>query len=90
MEGLTLGDHVREEGGEMGYVGLASRRRLLPSPIACVRCGHGDTFHTKPHTCTWRMNVLHLWRRCPCAGYVPPGVKLRTADQNPSLPWSTA
>jgi hypothetical protein len=32
----------------MGWVGFASRQRLLPSSIACVRCVHGDTFHTEP------------------------------------------
>ncbi len=69
----------------MAWVGFASRRRLLPPRIACVRCGHADTFHTKPHTCTWRMNLLHLWRRCPCEGYVPPGVLSETADQDPGV-----
>jgi hypothetical protein len=35
------------------------------------------------------MNLLHLWTRCPCEGYVPPGkgyvppdVLSETADQD--------
>ena len=67
----------------MAWVGFASRRRLLPPRTACTRCGHADTFHTLPHTCTWRTNLLNLWRRCPCEGYVPPGISPGMADQDP-------
>jgi len=69
----------------MAWVGFATRRRILPPETACVRCGHADTFHTKPHTCAWRMNLLHLWRHCLCEGYVPLGVSPETSDPAPSV-----
>jgi len=63
----------------MTWVGF-SRRRLLPPRVACSRCGHADAFHTAPNACTFRLNLLHLWQKCPCQGYVPPGVLPETAD----------
>jgi hypothetical protein len=69
----------------MAWVGFTSRRRLLPPKIACARCGHADTFHTAPHLCTWRQNLLHLWRRCPCQGYVPPGVLSGPDGEHPAV-----
>jgi hypothetical protein len=58
----------------MFWVGLSSRRRLLPPEVACTRCGHAVAFHHKPHACTYRLNITHLWHRCPCEGYLPPGI----------------
>jgi hypothetical protein len=49
----------------------------LPSTKPCVRCGHTAASHRAPASCVVR---LGLGRRCPCAGYVPPGISPEAAD----------
>jgi hypothetical protein len=39
----------------------------------CVRCGHAPTYHRAPASCRVRLTWRHLWRRCSCEGYAPPG-----------------
>jgi Domain of unknown function (DUF1707) len=48
----------------------------LSSPTAkmCVRCAHTIASHRTPDSCAVRISSLGLRGRCPCAGYVPPGV----------------
>jgi hypothetical protein len=59
---------------------------VMPPQDACVRCGHTRAYHGgQLASCTRRMGLLHLWRRCPCEAYVPPGVSPETADQDPNL-----
>ena len=41
----------------------------LPTAALCVRCAHTAASHRAPASCTVRLTS----RRCPCAGYVPPG-----------------
>jgi Domain of unknown function (DUF1707) len=50
----------------------------LPTARACVRCAHTAASHRPPASCALRLGSL--WRRCPCAGYVPPGLSPQTAD----------
>jgi hypothetical protein len=50
----------------------------LPAARACVRCAHTAASHRPPGSCTIRLGSL--WRRCPCAGYVLPGLSPPTAD----------
>jgi DUF1707 SHOCT-like domain len=52
----------------------------LPTATVCVRCAHIAASHRAPAFCTARPGSLNLWRRCPCAGYVPPGLSPQTAD----------
>ena len=52
----------------------------LPTSRMCVRCAHTAASHRKPTSCAVRPGSLTLWRRCPCAGYVPPGLSPQTAD----------
>ena len=52
----------------------------LPSAAMCVRCAHTVASHRKPASCTARLGSLKLSRRCPCAGYVPPGLSPETFD----------
>ena len=49
----------------------------LPTTRMCVRCGHTLTSHRAPASCGVRQG---LGSRCPCAGYVPPGISPETAD----------
>ena len=49
----------------------------LPSAKMCVRCGHTAASHRAPASCAVRPGLA---RRCPCAGYVPPGISPETAD----------
>ncbi len=52
----------------------------LPAAQMCVRCGHTAAAHRAPVSCAVRLGSLGLWRRCPCAGYVPPGISPETVD----------
>lgn len=52
----------------------------LPAARMCVRCAHTAASHRAPTSCAVRLGSLKLWRRCPCAGYVPPGLSPQTAD----------
>ena len=45
----------------------------LPAARMCVRCAHTAASHRTPTSCAVRPGSLKLWRRCRCAGYVPPG-----------------
>ena len=53
----------------------------LPTARMCVRCAHSAASHRTPRSCTVRQGSPQLWRRCSCAGYVPPGLSPRIADQ---------
>ncbi len=46
----------------------------------CVRCAHTAASHRVPASCAVRPGSLKLLRRCPCAGYVPPGLSPETVD----------
>jgi len=46
----------------------------LPAARVCVRCAHTAASHRTPASCAVRLGSLRLQRRCPCAGYVPPGL----------------
>jgi hypothetical protein len=52
----------------------------LPATKMCVRCGHTAASHRSPVSCAVPLGSPNLWRRCPCAGYVPPGISPETAD----------
>jgi hypothetical protein len=52
----------------------------VPSAGMCVRCAHTAASHRTPAACTVRLDPLNLRRRCPCAGYVPPGTFPETTD----------
>ena len=52
----------------------------LPKARMCVRCAHSPASHRAPASCAVRLGSPRLWRRCPCAGYVPPGISPETAD----------
>jgi Domain of unknown function (DUF1707) len=52
----------------------------LPTARLCVRCGHTASFHRARASCAVRAGKVTLWGRCPCAGYVPPGLSPQTAD----------
>jgi hypothetical protein len=54
----------------------------LPTARVCVRCAHTAASHRTPASCAVRLGSLKLWRRCPCAGYVPPGLSPETADRD--------
>lgn len=45
-----------------------------PAAGMCVRCAHTAASHRAPTSCAVRVGSLGLWRRCSCAGYVPPGL----------------
>jgi hypothetical protein len=51
----------------------------LPTARVCVRCAHTAASHRAPASCAVRLGSLKLWRRCPCAGYVPPGLSPQAA-----------
>jgi hypothetical protein len=59
----------------------------LPAARMCVRCAHTAASHRAPASCAVRLGSLKS-RRCPCAGYVPPGLSLdrRPAPSIDSLP----
>lgn len=52
----------------------------LPTARLCVRCGHIASSHRARASCAVRAGKVTLWGRCPCAGYVPPGLSPQTAD----------
>lgn len=52
----------------------------LPAARMCVRCAHSAASHSAPASCAVRLGSLNLWKRCPCAGYVPPGLSPETVD----------
>jgi hypothetical protein len=52
----------------------------VPTAGICVRCAHTAASHPARASCAARPGSLTLWSRCPCAGYVPPGVSPETAD----------
>jgi hypothetical protein len=51
----------------------------VPGSAMCVRCAHTAASHHAPASCTVRLGSLKS-SRCPCSGYVPPGVSPKTAD----------
>jgi hypothetical protein len=46
----------------------------LPAARSCARCAHTAASHRRRASCVVRAGSLNVWRRCPCAGYVPPGL----------------
>jgi hypothetical protein len=52
----------------------------LPTARMCVRCAHSAASHRAPASCAVRPGSLNVWKRCPCAGYVPPGLSPETVD----------
>jgi hypothetical protein len=52
----------------------------LPAARICVRCAHTAASHRAPASCAVRQGSLTMWKRCPCAGYVPPGISPETDD----------
>jgi hypothetical protein len=46
----------------------------LPTARMCARCAHTAAAHRARASCAVRPGSLPVWKRCPCAGYVPPGV----------------
>jgi DUF1707 SHOCT-like domain len=52
----------------------------LPTARMCVRCAHSAASHPAPASCAVRLGSLNVWKRCPCAGYVPPGLSPETVD----------
>lgn len=64
---------------------LPPLRVNLPSQRACVRCGHTAGSHRADAGCQERLSLLHVWRRCPCERYVPPGASPGKTDQEAEL-----
>jgi hypothetical protein len=54
-----------------------------PGTGMCVRCAHTAASHRTPVSCVARPGTPGLRRRCPCAGYLPPGVSPQAADLSP-------
>jgi hypothetical protein len=54
----------------------------VPSAGMCVRCAHTVASHRTRAACTVRLDSLNLRRRCPCAGYVPPGTSPETVEED--------
>jgi hypothetical protein len=52
----------------------------VPTAGMCVRCAHTAASHRTPMACSVRLDPLNVRRRCPCAGYVPPGTSPQAAD----------
>jgi len=52
----------------------------LPGTGMCVRCAHTAASHRAPASCAVRQGSPNFWERCPCTGYVPPGISPETAD----------
>jgi hypothetical protein len=52
----------------------------VPAAGMCVRCAHTVQSHQAPAFCAARTASVTLSSRCPCAGYVPPGVSPETLD----------
>jgi DUF1707 SHOCT-like domain len=53
----------------------------LPAAGMCVRCAHTAASHRAPASCAVRLGSLSLRGRCPCAGYVPPGLSPEAVDR---------
>jgi hypothetical protein len=53
-------------------------RTSLPTVKACVRCAHTAASHRTRASCAVRAGSLEVWRHCPCAGYLPPGISPET------------
>jgi Domain of unknown function (DUF1707) len=49
----------------------------LPAAQACVRCAYTAASHRPSASCAVRLGSV--WRRCPCAGYVLPGLSPQAA-----------
>ena len=54
----------------------------VPAAGMCVRCAHTVASHRTRAACTVRLDSLNLRRRCPCAGYVPPGTSPETVEED--------
>jgi hypothetical protein len=54
----------------------------VPAAGMCVRCAHTVASHRTRAACTVRLDPLNLRRRCPCAGYVPPGTSPETVEED--------
>ena len=52
----------------------------LPTAKLCVRCAHTAASHRARASCAARSSSVTWWGRCPCAGYVPPGISPQAAD----------
>ncbi len=52
----------------------------VPTAGMCVRCGHTAAAHRSPASCAVRLGSVRPQSRCPCAGYVPPGISPENAD----------
>jgi len=52
----------------------------LPTATLCVRCAHTAASHRARASCSVRPGTVTLRGRCPCAGYVPPGIAPQAAD----------
>jgi hypothetical protein len=52
----------------------------LPTARLCVRCAHTAASHRARASCAARSSSVTWWGRCPCAGYVPPGISPQAAD----------
>ncbi len=69
-------------------------RTSLPAARMCVRCAHTVASHRTRASCAVRVGSPKVWRRCPCAGYVPPGLSPEsvdlTAQQSPGRAQRTA
>ena len=52
----------------------------VPAARMCVRCAHTAASHRVSASCAVRPGSVKLWRRCSCAGYVPPGLSPDTVD----------
>jgi DUF1707 SHOCT-like domain len=57
----------------------------VPAARMCVRCAHTAASHRPSASCAVRQGSPNVWRRCSCAGFVPPGLLPEAVDQ-PVLP----
>ena len=55
------------------------------STPCCAGCGHTSGSHHAGKGCTVRLNLTHLWQRCPCEDYVSPGAPAETTGKDPHL-----
>jgi hypothetical protein len=55
----------------------------VPSAKMCARCGHTAVSHRTAASCHVRQSSVEMWRRCACAGYVPPGRSPDAAGAQP-------
>jgi len=54
----------------------------VPAARMCVRCAHTAASHRPSASCAVRQGSPTVWRRCSCAGYVPPGLVPEAVDQH--------